>query len=153
METQQNQSNIQEMAKTAAKFWANFLRQQEPIIHDAGMRHEQEIEFSMRVTAIGNLLRNQTKVSPDQADIFEHELSQIIQFQIEREGRDYISFGVDYHPDMELRSAAALASFDPEMQFPVKTQMYIHNGQVSVKEGYGAPVRVLYPETEETPNP
>jgi hypothetical protein len=58
--------------------------------------------------------------------------------------KDELWIDVDYHPCTILQKAAAAAGFNPDFQFPVKTSMWVGGGQVSVKEGYGAPNRIIY---------
>jgi hypothetical protein len=56
--------------------------------------------------------------------------------------------GVDYGPDAILAGAAREAGLD--CQFPWKTVMWIEDGHVSVRNGYGAPIVHHYLEPDGT---
>jgi hypothetical protein len=57
---EQKDINIQEMAQAAAKFWADFLRQHEPIKHQATV-HAQDKPFDNTLNLMGNMLRALTR--------------------------------------------------------------------------------------------
>lgn len=64
------------------------------------------------------------------------------------------SVGVDYGPDRVLYSALDALSLTPQraamfsLLWPIKTRMSIDPGRVSVRHGYGAEPRQLYPEVK-----
>ena len=55
---------------------------------------------------------------------------------------------VDYGPDMLLSQAAEEAGL--KMEFPWKTNMWLHNDCVAVRNGYAAPVQYHYPLDEDS---
>lgn len=55
------------------------------------------------------------------------------------------TISTDYAPEDELRDATRLAGIDhAEIRFPIKTVMWLEDGCVSVKCGYGAPFETIY---------
>lgn len=58
-----------------------------------------------------------------------------------------LSLGVDYQPEMPLDLYAESAGI-PDQYFPVKTQMWIQPGCVSVSCGWGQPNEILYSTPE-----
>ena len=62
---------------------------------------------------------------------------------LRRDQPSYVS--VDYNPDLILAEAASEAGFEPSMlAFPWKTSMWLSNGEVRVRHGYGAEVVTIY---------
>jgi hypothetical protein len=57
--------------------------------------------------------------------------------------RDWVSIGVDYHPDGILTRAAESAGIDVDGILPWKTTMWIEKDVVTVSKGYRAQKEVL----------
>jgi len=121
----------QETARKAAKWWADKLR------HGAKMDNGDDSEVGM-FTMIAALMLQETekfKQSDDAIDKFEDELAK----SVEKMSGNWISFGVDYHPDRVLQDAADRAGLELGMTtLPWKTNMYITGDTVKVSYGYGA---------------
>ena len=78
-------------------------------------------------------------------DLFAIELKKIL--MTEHEENNYIRYidtlSVDYHPDQFLNKAAQLSGL--KMEFPWKTQMWLHNNKIGLGYGYGSETVYYYP--------
>ena len=133
----------------AAKWWADQLRKN--VVHnDAG-------DGDLNMALAWGYARLRKPFTSEQIDAFEQALVLGIQENCDKEGWDesnpiwggYMrAIGVDYHPDMILDAAGQSAGIDVDWQLPVKTVMWINPGSVTVRNGYGAEVKALYPVEE-----
>ena len=75
-------------------------------------------------------------ISEDQVSKFKEKLTELIEAELEN--FDYLSLGVDYHPDNELSEAASYAGIS-DLCFPVETNSVINlkTNTVKVSLGYG----------------
>lgn len=76
---------------------------------------------------------------PGAIDTFEETLARSIQERIDVRP-DWMCFGCDYGPDLIFDEAFAAAGVKPGMALPIKTQMWIKDGEVEVSYGYAAPI-------------
>lgn len=121
----------QETARKAAKWWADKLRNGAKI--DNGDTSDVGI-FTMMAAYMLQEAESSNQ-SADAIDKFEDELTSVL----ERMQGNYISFGVDYHPDYILQDAADKVGLELGMTtLPWKTNMYITGDTVKVSYGYGA---------------
>lgn len=131
-----------EPINSAVNYWAKFL-ENGPSIDNIG-----DPIADMLMTMVK--LNNETTNNATQVEVFKNALGSHIQSVFDR-GGTWISFGVDYGPDMELISALQSAKIKSS-PFPSKTNMWITPDKVSVSQGYRAPERVLWeasPKNEE----
>lgn len=129
-----------EIARAAAKWWADQLRQSP--IHNNG-----EGEQSIFLTYAASLLYQ--PLDTDAIQTFEDRLTEHIARRIER--NEHVMLSTDYDPDYELRQVAAAAGVDLGMRLPVKTLMSIYRGVAKVSAGYHAPTVQIYPAESEQP--
>lgn len=124
---------IARIALTAAEWWKQQLNSDN---NDAG---DPLVNISVKDRA-----EDAPIITSKQAKCFKRYLARAI-----IEQRPYY-IGVDYGPN-EMLSAALLAAGVEENEFrgyggilPVKTRMFIDNGKVEAKSGYGADMDVIY---------
>ena len=128
-----------DMAKTAAKWWADHLRNGAPL--DNG---DPSPTGGMAMIVGLMLQANRSKGrDPIVVDRFEEELSQHI---LKDEYTQRCGIHVDYSPGGTLQDAAERAGLELGMtDLPWKTNMWFRDGEISVAVGYGSPPSVLYP--------
>lgn len=129
--------NRETAIKTAAKWWTDKLRRQEP--HDNG---DRSCGFAM---LLADMLT--TPMSEEQLNQFQKELEKEIEASMRK--RSGIVLGCDYAPCSMLGSAAGRAGINTH-NFPYKTAMDIRNDRhgeyiVSVSDGYAQPYVDLKP--------
>lgn len=126
--------------RLGAKWWADLLRNSEHPHSDVGDR-------SLNTALI--FIQQPPRFAPEQIDSFEAALIDVltrVYINGEKYGRnkDRYSpgrgFGTDYHPGEILEEAASAAGIDLYDCLPAKTIMWLNDGAVRVKRGYGAPV-------------
>lgn len=143
----------EEMARLAARWWADCLRVGEApsVMEQAGWEPKQSLEGMMVDGMLKTLIDHAEKLTAEEIDRFEEKLSLIIQKGYGpgygRDSRFRIS--VDYGPDRFITDALRFAGIDvhktrADSRFPLKTDMYITDECVSVSAGYRAPNEVLY---------
>lgn len=132
-----------EMAKVAAKWWADRLREGAKL-DNADPSRAGGMAFMMGKIMQSRLAQERTL---EQVQLFEDILyEKLLDLK-------YFWVGVDYHPIAIFTEAAEEAGFQLSMScLPWKTNMYFkENGEVSVSYGYGAtPKTILEPQREET---
>ncbi len=120
-----------QLAQKAAQWWADKISV--PAKLDNGDRSDTGV-YTMMVATILQA-KERTGITPEKVNKFRDELRKALQ----NETRPWITVSVDYHPDTYLSNAAEKAGINPGMgYFPWKTVMSIHEGKVTVSEGYGA---------------
>lgn len=122
------------LINAAVTYWASFLVNG-PIMDNVG-----DPLADMFMTMVK--LNNETASDNAQVEAFKTSLGSHIQSLLERDV-SWISFGVDYGPDMELSNALQAAGIKSS-PFPSKTMMWITPNKVTVSQGYRAPERVLW---------
>ncbi len=128
-----------EYYKVAAKWWADKLRKLGP-----GNFNNGDESISGGVTmALDTMLAMNSKPSDDAIDLFEEKLAKAIKEYLEKQ--DYIILSVDYGPDYILASIAEKSGLSTRC-FPWKTTMWVRKDKVSVRAGYGAPIKVIFSE-------
>lgn len=140
-----------EEVNTAAKWWADQLRTGKPAGRDTTGRPQTVSEAvgyafylsSARVSAL----------TPEQVDCFEVKLRRVLHLKILLTSFDkyhnpdnwHVIVHHEYGPERLLSCAAKHAGFKPiDLELPHKTIMWIHPGEVIVKEGRAAPRVHLY---------
>lgn len=129
-----------EPINAAVDYWASFLVNG-PIVDNIG-----DPMADMLMTLVK--LNNETTSNSTQVETFKTALGSHIRSLFERDAK-WVSFGVDYGPDMELRNALQAAGIKSS-PFPSKTNMWITPEKVSVSQGYRAPERVLWEKAGES---
>lgn len=120
--------------KKAVKWWSDQVRGNKP--HDNG----DDSPASRMSMLMADSMRK--PVGDVQIGIFEKALEEGLKARFEEWGDNYVYVGVDYSPDVVLSEAAQAAGIGP-YNFPFKTMMIFKNGEIWVKEGYGAePVQI-----------
>ena len=123
-----------EMAETAAKWWADRLREGAKL-DNADPSSAGGMAFLMGKTLQASMAGKRT---PEQVDLFEKILYERL---LDFTGR---WIGVDYHPIGVFVESAEAAGFELSMScLPWKTNMYFDDGVVKVSYGYGAEMRAL----------
>lgn len=115
--------------KKAVKWWSDQVRGNKP--HDNG----DDSPAGRMGMLIADSMRK--PVGDVQIEIFEKALEEGLKAHFEKWGDNYVYVGVDYSPDVVLSEAAQAAGIGP-YNFPFKTMMLFKNGEIWVKEGYGA---------------
>lgn len=131
-------------AQIAAKWWADKLCAKKL----AGRDYARPGEISADAQMIALMTSKRPDFPDAQVESFELALQIKIAAEIvvAQHGRDdfHFSLGVDYHPDYMLQLAAqdaGIKTLDGFLSW--KTRMWISNGEVKVREGYGAPMVYL----------
>ncbi len=129
---------IEQLSESAAVWWAEKL--QTPKFDNGGT--DPGNQLAQLITA------SMHKEQPgDKASKFKEALKEAIAERLEM--TSYMSFGVDYHPDRILTDALSKATIKNDMStLPWKTNMWIKDGKVEVRYGYGAPIEVVYDMAE-----
>lgn len=130
-------------AQIAAKWWADKLRSKQQPGRDYTRPGENDPMAQM-------LVESQAKTpdfSTEQIEAFELRLgiALVAEIIVSQNGHEdfHLSIGVDYHPCDLLEDAARKAGIATLEGFlSWKTRMWISNGEVKVREGYGA--RAVY---------
>jgi hypothetical protein len=116
------------VGQTAAKWWADFLREQPT--HDNG--DSTQSAFSTMLS------RKLPSLESDKIDKFEEILTKLIDGRWN--GGQWSTLSVDYHPDAILEAAGKEAGLgDLFMRLPFKTIMWLEpqDNKVYVAVGYG----------------
>lgn len=126
--------------KTAAKWWADKLRQRAP--HDNGDKSRASV-FACILADIGS-----DNIPEDKLTVFTRELENGIREAMAENERCVWLF-CDYHPTPILRDAAEKAGIST-MNFPYKTDMEIEKKGVDtfvvmVSDGYAQPYEKVKP--------
>ncbi len=118
--------------QAAAGWWAK-------IIGDAPQDNGEAFQ-----SALMTAFRGKSEIADEQREQFKALLAEKIA------SRRPWCLGVDYDPCPILRDAATEAGIAVRFccTFPVKTCMWIKEGEVSVSCGYGAKVEVIYPAAQ-----
>lgn len=117
--------------KKAVKWWSKQIQSNKP--HDNG----DDSPASAMAMVFADMGRSH--VSEEQIRIFETALEKGIKEHLEKWEYGNPSIGTDYNPDLVLASAAEAAGISA-LNFPFKTDMYFRDGEIWVKEGYGAKI-------------
>lgn len=103
------------------------------------------------MTTIMMTLASGDRPSDEQIQEFKQEYAKLLKFSFAgcwylddpSRGAGLRCQGVDYHPHGEMLQAAEKAGISPK-RFPIKTNMWVDPGRVTVSYGYGAPLKVIY---------
>lgn len=143
---------IRPEARAAADWWASRLANGTDQ-HDLGDRDASERNLTATARLGSAWLRQ--RFTTEQVDAFRRELAEGVEQRLNEGAWDPVEPGrgsalralqCDYGPDPVLSGAAKLAGFELKMfDLPLKTVMWINPGEVSVSEGYGAPIVVVWP--------
>ena len=130
-----------EMAKVAAKWWADRLR------GGAKLDNADPSETGAMTFMMGKMLQSSMaqKRTLEQIQLFEDILhKKLLDY-------DYFWIGVDYHPIEIFIEAAKEAGFQLGMScLPWKTNMYFgENGEIKVSYGYGATPKTILESRKE----
>ena len=120
--------------KKAVKWWSDQVRGNKP--HDNG--------DDSPAGRMGMLMADSMRkpVGDVQIGIFEKALEEGLKALLDEWGGNNVYVGVDYSPGVVLSEAAQAAGIGP-YNFPFKPMMLFKNGEIWVKEGYGAePVQI-----------
>lgn len=121
----------------AGMWWATVLKDPK---HDNGA--DDEANVLSRVMA--DMLTADHPADAGALERFAGYLSEKVDKMLE-DGRDWISFGVDYHPDQILVDCAEKANVTvPMMGWPWKTNMWVTPKNVKVSYGYRAEAKVIW---------
>jgi hypothetical protein len=86
----------------------------------------------------------------EELERFGKTLTRVLEREYFKPGRNenYAHLGVDYEPQEILEEALDLALIPSKKHelLPVKTRMWIDNGTVKVREGYGRETKYIYPK-------
>lgn len=131
------------MAKVAAKWWADRLRE------GAKLDNADPSKIGGMTFMMGKMLQSSMaqKRSFEQIQLFEDILyKKLLDY-------DHFWIGIDYHPIKIFIEAAKEAGFELSMScLPWKTHMYFdESGEVTVRYGYGAQPKTILASTEEGP--
>lgn len=121
--------------KTAAKWWADKLRQRAP--HSNGDNSPASV-FACMFADMGTEAASEEKIA-----VFTEELEHQIQEHMDNINNRYVCLDCDYAPCTLLAESAARAGIN-RLNFPFKTDMIIEQGismdyKVLVSDGYGQP--------------
>ena len=128
-----------EYYEIAAKWWANKIRNVCPGNFNNG--DESSTGGIMMMMAMMNAMNS--KVTDESINSFEKRLAENIREYVEARGS--LTISCDYGPDTLLNEIAKETAI-PTNRFPFKTIMWINKGNVSVRAGYGASEKVIFPE-------
>ncbi len=133
------------MHNVAAKWWRNQLVNPR---YDNGDTSERGLMTSMMATMAT------TPATEEQLDKFEECLSRGLYWEDCNGNSREFWVGVDYNPDRLLAHAGQFAEIPGggNTGFPWKTTMHINTagmGKITVREGYGAEPRQIYPAHDE----
>jgi len=142
--------------EAAAQWWTDRLRKA-PGFQNAGVRTRDEIELSLARTIIQN--ESYTPLSDQSLQVFHETLAQVITQHIGsnwypddplRGGMLYgrilsVDYGVS--PESILGIALSVANINNN-RLPTKTVMWIDPGCVSVRQGYGAGLVIIFSNTK-----
>lgn len=139
---------VEETLKTAPSagaaagiWWATVLSDPK---HDNGA----DDDANMMARVMADTLSAENPAQAGALELFAGYLKEALNKQLE-EGRDWISFGVDYHPDMILVECANRANLSiPMMGWPWKTNMWVTPKNVKVSYGYAAASKVIWGEED-----
>lgn len=127
-----------EAIEAAFQWWADKLRS----CKQSGLSAEERIDPRNDAYQMAEMLMtiSKPKVTDEQITKFSESLTAKL-----ADGKiRYL--GVDYGPDMILRSALAESGISAEMgTLPIKTSMWLDADKVSVRYGYGAPEETIFP--------
>lgn len=95
------------------------------------------------------------KLTAEQIDTFASHLRDVLSGRCEHTWRGYTgkeygfsddlrTLSVDYDPDVVLRHCGEIAGFPVAFFWPIKTMMWLTNGDVRVRYGYGAEIETVY---------
>ncbi|WP_018219126.1 DUF2267 domain-containing protein [Salinispora vitiensis] len=132
-------------ARAAATWWADKLTSDTR--HDLGGRDAAEQAATATFNVASVMLRQ--RFTPAQADRFADALATLIDQHLRGEApqQDFARLAIhcDYGIDPVLAEAATRAGLSVSMfDLPMKTNMWIIPGRVTVSEGYGAPDEVVW---------
>lgn len=139
---------VEETLKTAPSagaaagiWWATVLMDPK---HDNGADDEANVLSRM----MADMLTADHPAEAGALDLFAGYLKEEVDKMLE-DGRDWISFGVDYHPDRILADCAEKAYVTvPMMGWPWKTNMWVTPRNVKVSYGYGAEAKIIWGEED-----
>lgn len=126
----------------AAKWWADKLRN----IGPGNFNNGDDSLAGGIAMILGSLIAMESEPSSKSIDLFEQNLADTIKEHVESSGPLILS--VDYGPDA-LLGKIALKSGVNTNGFPWRTTMWIETEKVSVCAGYGAPTKIIFPESSE----
>ena len=126
-------------AEVASNWWKNNL--------GTGAKQNNGDDFASLFFLMMSLKEH---VSAEQKEEFAGVLKQYVMEELERLGRVYLS--VDYGPDSALAAAADVSGIG-YAAFPVKTSMWVYEGNVKVACGYGAEAKEIYNAEPAQPQP
>ena len=143
---------IRPEAQAAAHWWAQAIKSPE---QDAG---------DLKLNAVIGLLGLPSEVTTEQSETFERELARRLEVKLAKGpwqtgnpswGSYSRCISVDYDPGAILNESAEAAGINVRYcsTFPVKTNMWIDPGSVTVSCGYGAATVRVYPIAEAVDGP
>ena len=132
-------SRFEKEAEIAANWWKNNI--------GVNAKQNNGDEFASLFMLMNSL---KVRITDEQKNEFSGVLKQYVQQELERLGRVYLS--VDYGPDSALAAAADISGIS-YAAFPVKTSMWIYEGNVQVACGYGAEAKEIYSAEQTQPQP
>lgn len=131
--------SMEQQIDAVAQWWADQLRHTP--MHDNG-----DALQTIMMTTLASSIRRKHPVSDVQIEVFKMVVKEELQKPENSQYLRGIAFGTDYQPDGILQTALdAAAITDGESRLPVKTVTIIGDGEARVKNGYGAPIQVIYP--------
>lgn len=131
-----------EYYEAAAKWWTEQLRHVSAGHFQAGEGLPPGGDILLLYAGLQNSLRHGPE-DEDALNRFEEYLAQEIKDRYER--FSHVAIGVDYGPDKLFYDMAVKAGIR-NMDFPIKTIMWVSPEKVSVQKGGGAPIVTIFPK-------
>ncbi|MCB9823294.1 hypothetical protein H6800_03410 [Candidatus Nomurabacteria bacterium] len=121
----------------AGIWWAGALKSPQ---HDNGADDPANI----MARALADRMTEESPASAGALELFAGEVARVVNELVDA-GREYISLGVDYSPDMILVECAERAHLEvPMMGWPWKTNMWVTPTSVKVSHGYRAEAKLIW---------
>ncbi len=122
-------------------FWAGYLPRQ--TVHNNG-----DGVASLMMTLVAS---SGPGVTPEQITRFRESLTELLT-DATKTSDSSLYVGTDYAPELLLADACRAAGIIGWHSLPCKTRSWISPGEVTVAEGYGGSLRVIYPLRGERSN-
>ncbi|PGQ88178.1 hypothetical protein [Priestia megaterium] len=132
--------------RAAVKWWTDVLASANPKHDNGDPNPAAQFLLSLSTNSL-------TPLSEDQLQSFREHLGEILAEKLKENwnpeepdvGSYFRTIYNDYGADSSLRTAAELANIDRiNTRFPIKTNMRIDPGRVTVARGYGSPYETIY---------
>ena len=130
------------MATTAIEAAVNWWADKLTACKQSGLSAEERRDPANQSYQLAEMLMlmNKPAVTEEQLEKFKMALTATLNCGIP------YCISVDYQPDCTLYEALQFAGISADMgTLPIKTNMWIRDGQVEVSYGYGAPIERIYP--------